>query len=183
MKKLDKLILVIFSLIIFIESIIVIGLVTGIVKVSVVVDLITIFAQKQQNLNILLGVLIFLILLALKGIFFSSSGKKKNSQGILLQNENGKLLITKQTIENIVSSVVNSFESVSDIVTKIETDNINNLIIFINVSVNENVIIKELTLNIQNKVKEAIKRTSDLEVKEVNVNIKNIIAKKETETE
>ena len=71
----------------------------------------------------------------------------------------------------------------SDIVTKIETDNINNLIIFINVSVNENVIIKELTLNIQNKVKEAIKRTSDLEVKEVNVNIKNIIAKKETETE
>ena len=74
MKKLDKLILVIFSLIIFIESIIVIGLVTGIVKVGVVVDLITIFAQKQQNLNILLGVLIFLILLALKGIFFSSSG-------------------------------------------------------------------------------------------------------------
>ncbi len=183
MKKIDKLILVIFSLIIFIESVIIIGIITGIVKVATVAKLITMFSEKEQNLKILLGVLIFFVLLSLKGIFFSSSGKKKNTQGILLQNENGKLLIAKQTIENIVVSVVKSFDSVSDIVTKIETDKFNNLIIFINVSVNENVIIKELTLNIQNKVKETIKKTSDLEVKEINVNIKNIIAKKEKEEE
>ena len=42
--------------------------------------------------------------------------------------------------------------------------------------VSKNVIIKDLTVNMQNKIKEAIKKTSDLEVKEVNVKIKNIVS-------
>ena len=37
-----------------------------------------------------------------------------------------------------------------------------------------NAIIKELSTNLQTKIKNTIKRTSDLEVKEVNIRIKDI---------
>ena len=91
-----------------------------------------------------------------------------------MQNDNGKLLISKPTIENIVKSVVKDFESVDDVSVDIDLDTVNNLIVNVNLVVSKDVIIKEITLNMQNKIKEAIKKTSDLEVKEVNVKIKNI---------
>ena len=100
-----------------------------------------------------------------------------------MQNDNGKLLISKSTIENIVTSVVKDFESVDDVSVDIELDQINNLIVNVNLVVSKEVIIKEITLNMQNKIKEAIKKTSDLEVKEVNVRIKNISNEKEKESE
>ena len=91
-----------------------------------------------------------------------------------MQNDNGKLLISKPTIENIVKSVVKDFASVEDVSVDIDLDTVNNLIVNVNLVVGKDVIIKEITLNMQNKIKEAIKKTSDLEVKEVNVKIKNI---------
>ena len=44
----------------------------------------------------------------------------------------------------------------------------------VNLVVKENAVIKELTSNLQTKIKEAVKKSSDLEVKEVNVRVKNI---------
>ena len=59
--------------------------------------------------------------------------------------------------------------------TRIQLDEQNNVIVLVNLIVTKDVVIKELTLNLQNKIKEEIKKTSDLEVKEVNVRIKNVI--------
>ena len=42
----------------------------------------------------------------------------------------------------------------------------------------ENAIIKELSTNLQTKIKTTIKRTSDLEVKEVNIKVKGIETEK-----
>ena len=46
--------------------------------------------------------------------------------------------------------------------------------------VKENVVIKDLSSNIQTKIKEAIKKTSDLSVKEVNIKVKNIMSETNT---
>lgn len=94
--------------------------------------------------------------------------------GILLENSNGKLLITKDTLENLVNSVVKGFESAENVTTRIELDKENNVRVYINLSVKENAIIKELSTNLQNKIKTTIKKTSDLEVKEVNIKVKDI---------
>ena len=51
--------------------------------------------------------------------------------------------------------------------------------VFVNLSVRENAIIKELSTNLQNKIKETIKKSSDLDVKEVNIKVKNIEPAKE----
>ena len=91
-----------------------------------------------------------------------------------MENGNGKLMISRATLENLVNSVVKEFDSAEDIKTIIDFDENNNVKVSVNLIVSKNVIIKELSLNLQHKIKEAIKKTSDLEVKEVNVQIKNI---------
>ena len=46
-------------------------------------------------------------------------------------------------------------------------------------TVKENAIIKELSTNLQSKIKDSIKKATDLEVKEVNIKVKNIEPVKE----
>ena len=83
-------------------------------------------------------------------------------------------MITKETIENLVNAVVKGFDSAEEVTTKIDFDKDNNLTVNVNLVVKENAVIKELTSNLQTKIKEAVKKSSDLEVKEVNIKVKNI---------
>ena len=47
--------------------------------------------------------------------------------------------------------------------------------------VRPNAVIKDLSVNLQNRIKEAIKKTADLEVKEVNIKIRNIASEDKQE--
>ena len=106
--------------------------------------------------------------------------KSEYKNGILLENSDGKLLITKDTLENLVNTIVKSFDGAENAVARIELDNENNLKVFVNISVKENAVIKELSSNIQARIKEAIKTTSDLDVKEVNIKVKDVAPVKKT---
>ncbi len=175
MKKLDKVILVLFSIIIFLQSVAVMIMIAGWIDISTVSKFIAIGINGENSAKVILVVEVVLLLLSIKCIFFDSSPKEDKDKGILLQNDNGKLLISKPTIENIVSSVIKGFDSVENVSVVVNLDTLNNLIINVNIMVGKDVIIKELTLNMQNKIKEAIKKTSDLDVKSVNVKIKDIL--------
>lgn len=179
MKKLDKVILALFSVLIFLQSMLIICIIAGWVRIETVEPFVIMALTGVKTSKIVLGVAIVCLLCSIKCIFFDSSDNEKKVQGVLMQNDNGKLLISKPTIENIVSSVVKGFDSVDDVSVSTDLDNLNNLIVNVNLVVSKDVIIKELTLNMQNKIKEAIKKTSDLEVKEVNVKIKNIATEQE----
>lgn len=174
MKKLDRVILALFSVLMFLQSILAICIIAGFVRIETVTTFATMAFSGEQTVKIILGVEIVCLLCSIKCIFFDSSEKENKAQGVLMQNDNGKLLISKPTIENIVKSVVKDFASVEDVSVDIDLDTVNNLVVNVNLVVGKDVIIKEITLNMQNKIKEAIKKTSDLEVKEVNVKIKNI---------
>ena len=183
MKKLDRVILALFSVLMFLQSILAICIIAGFVRIETVTAFATMAFSGEQTTKIILGLEIVCLLCSIKCIFFDSSEKENKAQGVLMQNDNGKLLISKPTIENIVKSVVKDFASVEDVSVDIDLDTVNNLIVNVNLVVGKDVIIKEITLNMQNKIKEAIKKTSDLEVKEVNVRIKNISNEKEKESE
>ncbi len=174
MKKIDKIILVLFSVIIFLQSILLICVITGIVNFTTVERFVTLLLYQDKASKIVLAIALICLICSLKAIFFSSSDQPKSKSGILMQNDNGKLLISKATIENIVMSAVQGFNSITDVSVSTELDNFNNLIVNVNLVVSSNVVIKELTLSMQNKIKEEIKKTSDLDVKEVNVKITNI---------
>ena len=176
MKFIDKMILCIFSVLIFILVLLFSCVIFAWLDLTTIYLLISNALQNQVTCNVLIGINIVLILMALKGIFFESSSREEefSNDGILLQNDDGKLLITRDTITSIVNSVVSGFESVKDAQTRITLSDNNDLLITLTIEVDENAVIKELTSNLQTKIKEAVKKSSDLEVKEVNVKVKNI---------
>ena len=176
MKILDRIGLALFSSLMLIISIIVCLMIFGWLNVDLVHQLVVMAINDSVSSNIMLSLSIVFILLAIKCIFFDSSSKQEMDykNGILLENSDGKLLITKDTIENLVNSVVKGFESAENVTTRVELDKENNVTLFVNLSVKENAIIKELSTNLQTKIKTTIKKTSDLEVKEVNIKVKDI---------
>ena len=176
MKTIEKITLVLFSTLMLVISVILCLAIFGWIDLEWIGNIINVAITNTVTSNVILVLSIIFILLAIRCIFFDSSEKEKEEykNGILLENSNGKLLITKETIENLVNAVVKGFDSAEDVTTNIELDKENNLKVFVNLSVKENAVIKELSTNLQNKIKETIKKSSDLEVQEVNIKVKNI---------
>ena len=179
MKIIDRISLVIFSIIILALS-----LITGFVIAGwLEIDLISEWTVKILSNNvtgpIVFGLAIIFSILSVKCIFFSANSKEKSKEGILLENENGKLLVSKDTVENITETVIKNFESVENSTTRVDVDNENKISIFITLAVYSEAIIKDLAAKIQNDVKVAVKNSLDLEIKAVNVRVKNVVTKKE----
>ena len=109
----------------------------------------------------------------------SITKKSRRYNFSLLENENGKLMISKETIENLVASVASGFESAEEISTRVELDRENNVKIFVNLTVSSNAVIKDLSANLQNKIKQKVKQSTDLDVKEVNISVKKVAPEQE----
>lgn len=179
MKVINRISLVIFSIIILALSLVTAFVITGWLEIDLISNFaMEVFSNKVTG-SISLGLAILFSILAVKCIFFSSNSKEKSKEGILLENENGKLLVSKDTIESITQTVIKNFESVENATTRIDVDSENKIGIFITLSVYSEAIIKDLAAKIQSDVKTAVKNSLDLEIKEVNVRIKNVTTKKE----
>lgn len=186
MKVIDRIILSIYSVIILIESIIAILLIFGWAKLESIVYLITDMLNNSVAYNIVFAISIIFIILSIKAMFFNSSKsrdltemedkrKGKMGEGVLLENEDGKLLISKDTIERLANSVVKNFSNIQDAKTKVLIDSKNHIAIVVELQILQNTVIKDLNTNLQTRIKEVVKQATDLEVNEVNVKIKNII--------
>lgn len=182
MKFLEKLSLTIFSTIILILSLILCLILFGWLEATNIHYFINYIASIPTATNITLGILVIFMLLAIKCIFFPSYSKEKEvkTEGILLENEAGKLLISIDTIENLVKAVVAGFSNAKSANCKVKLDKaVNNVVIDMNLVVAPETVIKELSANLQNKIKEVIKTTTEIDVKAINIKIKNIEANKE----
>ena len=179
MKVLEKIALILYSNIILILSIILCVIIFGWLDIGLVGDIIKTVVLGETSSKIVLGVCIVFILLSIRCIFFDPTSKKqiKESQGVLLENESGKLMISKETIENLVNSVAMDFPSAQDITTRIQLDKDNNVKVYINLIISSDAIIKDLSANLQSKIKEKVKTATDLDVKEVNITVKKVAPK------
>lgn len=180
MKVLEKIALVLFSYITLILSVILCVLVFGWLNINFVSELLK-YAVNDAGIST--GILIFsavVIILDLVCIFGDSEkdNETMKKDGILLENNEGKLLITKETLESLISSVAKGFNGAENVNSKVIVDRDNNLSVYITLFVHPDAVIKDLSSNLQTKIKEAIKNTSDLEVKEVNIKVKNITPEK-----
>lgn len=181
MKVIEKISLTVFSIIVLILSLLFCLVLFNWIEIDNIYLGLQFIKSIPTATNISLVISVILILLATKCIFFPAYSKEKEekSEGILLENESGKLLISIDTIENLVNSVVNEFSNVKAVNCKVKLDKqINNVIIDMNLIVANETIIKDLSLNLQKQIKEVIKRTTEIEVKEINIKIKNIEAQK-----
>lgn len=183
MKILEKITLIIYSNIMLILSIILCLLVFGWLDIGLVGDIVTKIIVGETSSKIILGLSVIFILLSIKCIFFDTTSKEqiKERQGVLLENESGKLMISKETIENLVNSVALNFQSAEDVTTRVELDKENNVKVFVNLIVNEEAVIQDLSANLQARIKEKVKTATDLEVKEVNITVKKVAPKQQVE--
>lgn len=182
MKILDKIALNLFSVLILIFSIVLILLMYGLVGFNTIASIFAMLVANEVATYITLGVAVVCILLAVKVIFFTESTKKEDKMsgdGILLENESGKLLISKETIENLVNGVAIGFGNTQSVTTKVVVDNQNTLKVFVTLMVLPNTVINELSMNLQKSIKEVVKNVTDLDIKSIDIKIKNITTPEE----
>ena len=175
MKLIDKVIYFIFSTIVLAIVVIVFMGLLNIGGVNHIFSFIggmpnMSFTQEQMTYIIIVGIL--LIIMAIKGILFQSK-LEENKDAIILENSSGKLIISRRTLENLVKDISNSVKGVENSSARVKVEKDTDLIISIDIVVKEGSI-KDITKKLQEDVKIAIKKASDLNVSEVNVNIKNI---------
>ena len=185
MKILEKLTLILYANIILIISILLCVLVFGWLDINQVGYYIQQIIVGETSSKIVLGVCAVFILLSIRCIFFDKSSKEqiKDRQGVLMQNENGKLMISKETIENLVSAVARNYRGAQEISTSVQLDKENNVNVYANLVVTDDSLIKELSANLQAEIKDKIKKATDLDVKEVNIKIKNAVDTQVAESE
>ena len=183
MKVIEKITLVIYSYIVLLLALIFCLMVLGWTNTDMLVVSIDEILNNTTYTNIGIGISIVFMLLSVKCIFFggTTNKEKENGEGILLENESGKLLISKDTIENLVTSVAHGFETTKNVTTKVIFDEDNNVKINLTLLVSPNTIIKELSSNLQIRIKEVVKKATDLDIKEININIKNISEQQEAQ--
>lgn len=176
MKLVDKVIYFIFSVIILA---IVVVMFTVILNIGGIVNPVfnfisnipnMSFTQEQMTYIVIIEILLFVM--AIKGILFQSK-LEENKDAIILENNSGKLIISRKTLENLVKDISNGVQGVENSFARVNVSKDTELIISIDIVVKEGSI-KDITKKLQEDVKIAIKKASDLNVSEVNVNIKNI---------
>ena len=185
MKVIEKITLIIYSNIVLIMAVLACLLVFGWLDIDIVQSLIKTLIISETSSKIILGVSIVFILLSIRCIFFDPTSKQemKDKQGVLLANENGKLMISKETIENLIEVVTKEYKMAKDVTSRVELDKDNNVNIFVNLVVSSDTVIKDLSVDLQNKIKTKVKETTDLEVKEVNITVKKAVQEKQQKVE
>lgn len=174
MKFLDRLGLTIFSILVLTLSIILLLIGFNFVEPSIFGVLIAKCMMSQKGTYIMIGSCITLSLLAIKCLFFTSGNSNEKGDGILLQNADGKLLITKTTLQNLVEGVVKDFPSIENSTSKVIFDKENNVFISVVIDVKEGTVIKDVSSKLQTKIKESIKKATDLELNAVDIEVKNV---------
>lgn len=178
MKFLDKLALKIFSIIIFVVAIVVILLIIGIISIDMIEEQLIVLSDGDTAIQATIIVSGILMLLAIKGLFFTSKPEDNGKDGIVLENTSGKLVISKESLENLIASVIKEIPGAETVSSKTILDKDKNLIVYVTAIVSKDVMLKDISNELQLRIKETMKKTADLDVKEVNIRIKNITSKK-----
>ena len=178
MKFLDRLIMKLFALIIGVFTIMIVLAVTGVIPMETITDLFVYLTDGDVNLKITLITSGVLLLLVLKALCFDSKPESDGKDGVVLENNNGKLVISKETLDNIISGIAKDISGTESTSSKTIVDKNRNLKVYVTTLVNKDVLIKDVSSELQDKIIEAMKRTADLDVKEVNIKVKNITSKK-----
>lgn len=178
MKFLERFALTIFSIIVLVMSVVLLGIMFNFWEMTIITRCVSFIVEDIYAFRTALVVCAICILLAIKGIFLKSKRQDLAKDGIVLENASGKLVISKESLENLVSSVSREIPGADVVSSRTVLDKEKNLKVYVIANVSKDLMLKDVSTELQNKIKDAMKRTADLEVKEVNIKIKNIVSKK-----
>lgn len=183
MKILEKFVLILYSFLILVISVVLCLVIFKIIDIETINNCIKYMLEDSTILITVLASSIVCILLSIRCLFFRKRKeiKKSDATDILLENESGRLLISKRAIENAVKNVVNNaVKDTKDCKVIVDIDPANYLSVYVSMLLNNNLKIRDMTLDLQLKIKSQIKDDFDLDVKQVNIKIDSV-EKKENE--
>ena len=178
MTTFEKVISVTFSVIVLILSVILMLTVGGVIPPDFGANTMEAIVEGNFFSKILFVVALVFMLLASREIIFGEKISSEGKEGLILENESGKLIISKESLENLVAGVGREIPGAESISSRTYIDSEKNVTVDVNIVVSRDIVIKEISTELQKKVKAALKQTADLDVKYVNIKIKNISNKK-----
>lgn len=183
MTRFEKVISVTFASIILIMSTVCMLTLGGMISPSVGSNIMEGIVANDFWSKVFFVLSIILMILALKEIAFGAKVDDEGREGIILENESGKLIISKESLESLIAGIGKEIPGAESITSRSYIDIEKNVTVNVNVVVSRDVVIKDISTELQKKIKQALKQTADLDVKYVNVKIKNIANKKSKKTE
>lgn len=178
MKLIERFSLRLFSIIIIFLSIITILTVTSVLHIDFLFRALSFTIENETYARITIIVSVILILLGIKSLLSRLKPEDESKNGIILENASGKLVISKESLENLIAGVSKNIPGAESISSKTVLDKDRNLKVYVTTVVSDDVVLKDISTDLQKRIKEAMKNTADLDVKEVNIKIKNITNKK-----
>ncbi len=190
MKFIDKLGLKVFSFIILILSIVLFMISINLLQESFFGIILSNLIRNISGGRItLLITSLVLLLLSVKCLFFTYSVVKVNDNddskyendkiesdiGIFLENEDGKVLITRKTIRSLINVVIDNIEEIVDSKVSIDLNAENEVSVKIAIDVVKGVIIKEVTFKLQSEVKRVVKEATDISIKTVDIDVNEYV--------
>ncbi|MDD4067128.1 MAG: alkaline shock response membrane anchor protein AmaP [Clostridia bacterium] len=173
MKIIDKIALIVFSVIMLVISIIYVLVYFNVMDYELFLNGINSIFQNNPGKSIVLAVAIISIILSLKAILFEGDYEKKVKSMIQIKSEIGLLQIMPNTIENIAMIALSNYTNISDVATKMQSKD-DGIVINVSLSVLPDTNITELVEELQSVVKEKIETQTSAKVIEVNIIIKNV---------
>jgi uncharacterized alkaline shock family protein YloU len=186
MKILEKFVLILYSFLILVISVVLCLVIFKIIDIETINNCIKYMLEDSTILITVLASSIVCILLSIRCLFFRKRKeiKKSDATDILLENESGRLLISKRAIENAVKNVVNNaVKDTKDCKVIVDIDPANYLSVYVSMLLNNNLKIRDMTLDLQLKIKSQIKDDFDLDVKQVNIKIDSVEEKENEKKE
>lgn len=186
MKLLEKLVLILYSFFMLIVSTIICLIIFKVITIDQIKYCID---YVQNDVALLITVLIISIvcmLLSVRCLFYRKKKqiKKSTATDILLENESGRLLISKSAIENATKNIVEDLLKLNtEAKVTVDIDPANNVSVYISVLLDESVKVKDITLNLQLRIKDGIKESFGVDVKQVNIKVESDEKKKENRKE
>lgn len=178
MKFIERFALRLFSIIIILICVFIMLLMFDFVPLTVIPKAILLLMEGTYPFRIAMIVFAILILLSIRCLFARLKPVDEAKNGIVLENASGKLIISKESLENLISSVSKNIPGAEAISSKTVLDKDRNLKVYVTTVVSGDVMLKEISTELQRRIKDAMKKTADLDVKEVNIKIKNITNRK-----
>ena len=186
MKILEKFVLILYSFLVLVISVVLCLVIFKIIDIETINNCIKYMLEDSTILITVLASSIVCILLSIRCLFFRKRKeiKKSDATDILLENESGRLLISKRAIENAVKNVVNNaVKDTKDCKVIVDIDPANYLSVDVSILLNNNLKIRDMTLDLQLKIKSQIKDDFDLDVKQVNIKIDSVEEKENEKKE
>lgn len=172
MSNFEKIILVIFSILILLIAVLFILIGYGVLNITVLAQIMTVMFASEITKMISTIILGLIAILSLVGMFVNV-GSTDSKKGLVLKYDTGLVYITKETFENIALSVSKKYGGVKNpkTVVNIKDDKISvNLFIF----VLPDTIVSDITAKLQKDICETISKITTVKVNNVNIKVKGV---------